>query len=144
LLPAGAVAGWGLHPLENAALARRTPIPAVGGDPVIGNRSILSAIVLLLIAGTTFAELTIVKYSRLPILRTSIVNAELLPSIVEAFYRWRFEVPIRDEWKAEFLSMTHENIFWTQAPCYCDDSCNKEQLDEETSALIEKIPEDRE
>src|SRR5208282_6216257 len=24
LLPAGAVAGWGLHPLENAALARRT------------------------------------------------------------------------------------------------------------------------
>src|SRR5208282_4846694 len=25
LLPAGAVAGWGLHPLENAALARRTP-----------------------------------------------------------------------------------------------------------------------
>src|SRR6266699_1822694 len=25
LLPAGAVAGWGLHPLENAALSRRTP-----------------------------------------------------------------------------------------------------------------------
>ena len=25
LLPAGAVAGWGLHPLESAALARRTP-----------------------------------------------------------------------------------------------------------------------
>jgi hypothetical protein len=24
-LPAGAVAGWGLHPLENAALSRRTP-----------------------------------------------------------------------------------------------------------------------
>src|ERR1700680_129964 len=27
LLPAGAVAGWGLHPLESAAFARRTPIP---------------------------------------------------------------------------------------------------------------------
>src|SRR5712672_2536083 len=25
LLPAGAVAGWALHPLENAALSRRTP-----------------------------------------------------------------------------------------------------------------------
>jgi hypothetical protein len=25
LLPAGAVAGWDLHPLENAALSRRTP-----------------------------------------------------------------------------------------------------------------------
>jgi hypothetical protein len=26
LLPAGAVAGWGLHPLESAAFSRRTPI----------------------------------------------------------------------------------------------------------------------
>jgi hypothetical protein len=26
LLPAGAVAGWGLHPLESAALSRRTPL----------------------------------------------------------------------------------------------------------------------
>jgi hypothetical protein len=26
LLPAGAFAGWGLHPLESAALSRRTPI----------------------------------------------------------------------------------------------------------------------
>src|SRR6266478_5218289 len=25
LLPAGAIAGWGLHPLESAALSRRTP-----------------------------------------------------------------------------------------------------------------------
>jgi hypothetical protein len=25
LLPAGAVAGWGSHPLESAALSRRTP-----------------------------------------------------------------------------------------------------------------------
>jgi len=25
LLPAGAVAGWGLHPLESAAFSRRTP-----------------------------------------------------------------------------------------------------------------------
>src|SRR6202035_1337377 len=30
LLPAGAVAGWGLHPLESAALSRRTPIAAIG------------------------------------------------------------------------------------------------------------------
>jgi hypothetical protein len=29
LLPAGAVAGWGLHPLENAALSRRTPFPDI-------------------------------------------------------------------------------------------------------------------
>jgi hypothetical protein len=29
LLPAGAVAGWGLHPLESAAFARRTPNPEV-------------------------------------------------------------------------------------------------------------------
>src|SRR5215470_14570409 len=29
LLPAGAVAGWALHPLESAALARRTPAPDV-------------------------------------------------------------------------------------------------------------------
>ena len=29
LLPAGAVAGWGLHPPERAALARRTREPAV-------------------------------------------------------------------------------------------------------------------
>src|SRR3981189_2722577 len=26
LLPAGAVAGWGLHPLESAAFSRRTPV----------------------------------------------------------------------------------------------------------------------
>jgi hypothetical protein len=25
LLPAGAIAGWDLHPLESAAFARRTP-----------------------------------------------------------------------------------------------------------------------
>jgi len=25
VLPAGAIAGWDLHPLENAALPRRTP-----------------------------------------------------------------------------------------------------------------------
>jgi hypothetical protein len=30
LLPAGAVAGWGLHPLESAALSRRTPDSDVG------------------------------------------------------------------------------------------------------------------
>src|SRR5271166_3262470 len=30
LLPAGAVAGWGLHPLESAAFSRRTPTTDVG------------------------------------------------------------------------------------------------------------------
>jgi hypothetical protein len=31
LLPAGAFAGWDLHPLESAAFPRRTPEAAVGG-----------------------------------------------------------------------------------------------------------------
>jgi hypothetical protein len=30
LLPAGAVAGWGSHPLESAALSRRTPDADIG------------------------------------------------------------------------------------------------------------------
>jgi len=30
LLPAGAVAGWGSHPLESAALSRRTPEADIG------------------------------------------------------------------------------------------------------------------
>ena len=33
LLPAGAVAGWGLHPLESAAFARRTRITDVADRP---------------------------------------------------------------------------------------------------------------
>src|SRR5882724_4086035 len=35
LLPAGAVAGWGLHPLESAALSRRTPSADLH-DPAAG------------------------------------------------------------------------------------------------------------
>jgi hypothetical protein len=31
LLPAGAVAGWGSHPLESAAFSRRTQLTVVGG-----------------------------------------------------------------------------------------------------------------
>ena len=54
LLPAGAVAGWGLHPLESAAFSRRTPKPDLhdlasgwsdrlkppfaSGSPLRGNR----------------------------------------------------------------------------------------------------------
>jgi hypothetical protein len=34
LLPAGAVAGWGLHPLESAAFARRTPNPEVASPGI--------------------------------------------------------------------------------------------------------------
>jgi hypothetical protein len=30
LLPAGAIAGWGLHPLESAAFSRRTPKADIG------------------------------------------------------------------------------------------------------------------
>ena len=37
LLPAGAVAGWGLHQLESAALSRRTPKAVI--DPGSGNAS---------------------------------------------------------------------------------------------------------
>jgi hypothetical protein len=33
LLPAGAVAGWGLHPLESAAFSRRTQIAVIAGQP---------------------------------------------------------------------------------------------------------------
>jgi hypothetical protein len=32
LLPAGAIAGRGLHPLESAAFARRTPIVSMSTD----------------------------------------------------------------------------------------------------------------
>jgi len=32
LLPAGAVAGWGLHPLESAAFSRRTPIADIPAE----------------------------------------------------------------------------------------------------------------
>jgi hypothetical protein len=37
LLPAGAVAGWGLHPLESAAFARRTQIAVVPDDVANGS-----------------------------------------------------------------------------------------------------------
>jgi hypothetical protein len=32
LLPAGAMAGWAFHPLESAALSRRTPIADMTWD----------------------------------------------------------------------------------------------------------------
>jgi len=34
LLPAGGVAGWGLHPLESAAFARRTPTAEAAASEV--------------------------------------------------------------------------------------------------------------
>ena len=64
---------------------------------------------------------------------------ELVSSVIEAFYRWRFKVPRNEEWKAEFLSITHENTFWTEPPCDCDSSCDETVVDEETRALIERI-----
>ena len=40
LLPAGAVAGWDLHPLESAAFSRRTPIAVMGPAPPVASASI--------------------------------------------------------------------------------------------------------
>jgi hypothetical protein len=37
LLPAGAVAGWALHPLESAALSRRTPITDILVTKIFGS-----------------------------------------------------------------------------------------------------------
>ena len=72
---------------------------------------------------------------------TPIGDAELdlISSVIESFYRWRFRVPIKDDWKAEFLSIVHENTFWTMAPCDCNASCEDEVIDEEIRVLIEKI-----
>ncbi len=143
---------------------------------MIGYRTLLLVIALLLVAGNTTAELNIVKDFRYPILRTSILNPqslpnnctrreyrvlhrrdaegraydievvpiggaerELIPPVVDSFTRWLFEVPLKDDWRAEFLDMTHENVFLTTPPCECDDSCDETEVDEETHALIERI-----
>jgi len=66
-------------------------------------------------------------------------ETELIPSVIEAFYQWRFKVPGNDAWKTEFLSIVHENTFFTTPPCDCDDSCDKEPIDEKTRALIDNI-----
>jgi hypothetical protein len=146
---------------------------------VIGDRTLLLVIALLLVAGKTSAELNIVKDFRYPTLRTSIFNPqslpnnctrrdyrvlhrrdaegraydievvpigsaerELIPSVVDSFTRWRFKVPLKDDWRAEFLAMTHENVFWTMPPCECDASCDETVVDEETRALIERVFDD--
>src|ERR1700694_1368724 len=44
LLPAGAIAGWGLHPLESAALSRRTPRTDICGERLIKPRARYSGI----------------------------------------------------------------------------------------------------
>ena len=36
MLPAGAFAGWDLHPLESAAFARRTPRTDLSPEPIEG------------------------------------------------------------------------------------------------------------
>jgi hypothetical protein len=48
LLPAGAVAGWALHPLESAALSRRTPKTDIAMiDPhLMANNEILPFVLL--------------------------------------------------------------------------------------------------
>jgi hypothetical protein len=71
---------------------------------------------------------------------------ELIPSVIESFRRWRFKVPMSEDWKAEFLSIVHENTFQTSPPCDCnvprgdsDASCENEIVDEDSLALIERI-----
>jgi len=44
---------------------------------------------------------------------------ELIPAVAESFLRWRFAVPPIDDWKDEFLSNEHENVFWTKPPNDC-------------------------
>jgi hypothetical protein len=62
---------------------------------------------------------------------------ELIPSVIEAFYNWRFIVPENDEWKTEFLSITHEYTFWTEPSCSCDSSCEEVTVNKETPTAIE-------
>ena len=57
-------------------------------------------------------------------------ETELIPSVVDSFTRWRFKVPFKDDWRAEFLDMTHENVFWTTPSCECDDSCDEAVVDD--------------
>jgi hypothetical protein len=47
-------------------------------------------------------------------------ESALIPLVLESFKRWRFSVPAKQEWATEFLSKTHENLFWTIPPCSCD------------------------
>jgi hypothetical protein len=49
LLPAGAFAGWGLHPLESAAFARRTPTADIrkAANPLGASRVAYASLVYL-------------------------------------------------------------------------------------------------
>jgi len=47
-------------------------------------------------------------------------EVELVSAIEKAFRRWRFRVPGREDWRAEFLAMEHVNVMQTQPACGCD------------------------
>jgi len=44
---------------------------------------------------------------------------ELVPAVTKSFLRWKFSVPMRDDWRKEYLAVEHENTFWSEPPCNC-------------------------
>jgi hypothetical protein len=46
-------------------------------------------------------------------------ESELVPLIYASFAKWLFPVPTVEEWKEEFLSITHTTIFTTKTPSEC-------------------------
>ena len=54
---------------------------------------------------------------------------ELIPSVIEAFYRWRFKVPIDDDWRAGKLLT---DCYWPKADAHWIDCSvqknNKKEL----------------
>jgi hypothetical protein len=63
LLPAGAIAGWGLHPLESAAFSRRTPKADI--HAIIGSASKAGAALRLPIQIDNFVASYVIKTNRL-------------------------------------------------------------------------------
>lgn len=47
------------------------------------------------------------------------MDISLVPAVLESFQNWRFPVPVREDWKEEYLSVEHENKFWSEPPCDC-------------------------
>ena len=50
-------------------------------------------------------------------------DKELVPAVITSFMRWKFDVPVRDDWRDEYLAVEHENIFWSEPPCDCLPKC---------------------
>jgi len=47
-------------------------------------------------------------------------EAELVSAIERTFRRWRFRLPGREDWRAEFLAMEQTNVLRTEPACGCD------------------------